>query len=132
MTRVVALLLAAIMAAGAGVVTSAAASECHVCLADLFGPDSGSEVRVADAATSCCKQHPAGPAQLPGAPSDESSEDCPCPCSHCCLPLGRAPVAASTGNPVSLSMQPAFSPTAVPVQSRPAGVHTSVFHPPRA
>ena len=131
-SRVVALLLAAVMAVGAGVAPAAAASECHVCLADLFGSDCGSERGAVDAATSCCAQPEALPAQSPGEPPDDRSDDCHCPCSHCCLPLGRAPVTVSTGNRVSLSMLPAFSPTAVPVLSRPVGVHTSVFHPPRA
>ena len=131
MTRVVALLVAAVVAAGAGVAPSAAdAGGCHVCLVDLFGSDCGAEA--ANAGASCCDLHPTDPAEQPAAPSDSPSDDCPCPCSACCLPLGRAPVAVSTGGALNLSMQPALSPAVAPVLGRPVGVHTSVFHPPRA
>ena len=128
--RVVALLLTAVMAAGAGVAPAAAQS--HLCVADLFGSDCAGEPRAVAANTPCCEQQPADMGQQPPAPADDAGEKCPCPCSQCCLPLGRAPVNVSTGNPVVLSMQPAFPPAVAPVLSRPVGVHTSVFHPPRA
>ena len=130
-TRVVALLLAVVLAVGVGVGPSpAAAADCSLCLTDLFGTDCGGPSAGGAAGDSCCGPQPAaanGAGDAPTGPADESA----CPCSDCCLPIGRAPAAVGIAAGLDVSMRPAFSRAAAPVVSRPAGAHTSVFHPPR-
>jgi hypothetical protein len=56
----------------------------------------------------------------------------PCSCPECCLPQARNPVVPDDGRMVGRPSSVSFARVDAPEAAPPAGVHVSVFHPPRA
>jgi hypothetical protein len=85
-------------------------------------------------AAACCTDH--GPAGAdgsgPAAPDEIPADDC-CPddCGRCCRTPARVPVLSPEADavipPTTIITLPSTPPTLPP----PAGVHRSIFHPPR-
>jgi hypothetical protein len=129
-SRVLAAALILVMAAGAYPAPAGFEAVCQGCVSTVR------DVTETSKATghSCCHgEHPSGGlAELSSAPADERCGGCPLPCQQCCLSPGRAPVVTAAIVTLHPPINLAFD-LSLPNTSQPrSGVHSSVFHPPRA
>jgi len=134
--RTVAALLVAVMAVGARVTPArAAGTGCSACVRDAKGNVSCRHVAASaqSKSHSCCKGGGSSEESRPSTPCGSESDGCACPGRQCCLIQGSAPpVFAVTHDPVRSFSIPSVGLLCPTVLPSPAGVHESVFHPPRA
>ena len=103
-------------------------------------PDEGELVPDGGArdAHACCGQPddeipaPSGSPTDDNGPAGPDAGGCPGHCAACCLPVGRT-TALGVSFDAGLCLSPtALEPPAAPASPHAGGVHSSVFHPPRA
>ena len=134
--RPVAAALIATLAIGALWAPPGGTLQCDACRRDLIGNvicTKLAAVTQAAATHACCNKAKATGESKPVAKQHEgAANSCPTKCAPCCLPQAHFPVAP--GEFVSL-----FAPGDGVVELKPAssdapsfGVHSSIFHPPRA
>ena len=85
-------------------------------------------------AGACCADHGNAGANGPGpsAPDEIPADDC-CPddCGRCCRAPARVPVVSAEADAVIPPATVVTLPSTPPTLPPPAGVHCSIFHPPR-
>jgi hypothetical protein len=129
-SRPLAAALILVMAAGAYPAPAGFEAVCQGCVSTVPNPGETSEAN----GHSCCQgEHPsANPSELSSAPADDRCGDCPLPCRQCCLSPGRSPVVTAARVTLGPPINFAFDLSLPILSHAPSGVHSSVFHPPRA
>jgi hypothetical protein len=128
--------LIATLAIGASWAPPGGTLQCDACRRDLIGNVICTKLAaVTKSATThaCCKTAKSAAESKPVAKQHEkAANSCPTQCAPCCLPQAHFP--AAPGEFVSL-----LAPGEVVLELKPAssdapsfGVHSSIFHPPRA
>ena len=125
-------IVAAILVAAVGLVAQSAPTpdgggRCSACGA--MGANAGAAGAAASNAACCCCTEK-GQSHLPSN-EGKGGGPAPCSCPECCLPQARAAAAADDGRAIGAPAPLAFGLVEPPVAAPPAGVHVSVFHPPR-
>jgi len=135
-TRTVAAALIVMMAVGTRVTPAkAGGTGCSACVRDARGNVTCKHVAASSAAKShsCCKAGGSSKeSPRPSAPCGSESDGCACPGRQCCLIQGSTPAFVVTHHRVQTYTAWSAGPALPAVVPPPAGVHESVFHPPRA
>jgi hypothetical protein len=130
--RLIATVLVAALVTGASWAPAAGPLQCDACRRDVTGNvvcRKRQQARSAGAAHACCKTGQASGVQ--GTHGDRSQPD-PAKCPPCCVPQPHAPVPAAS----IVTYHSAFRCIEIAPETcataASAGVHESIFHPPRA
>ena len=132
--RTIAAALIGALATGGAWAPAAVPLRCDACRRDLTGNvvcTKRPQVAAPAAAHACCKAGRAAESK-PVRTGQDNSDSSPTKCPPCCGAQPHAPIPAA---PVAVGALAAPRVAAAPVSAAPAvsaGVHESIFHPPRA